>query len=270
MRSAIGTLACVAAAVGALFGLGAAEEVLAASLIVGESVEGFAPQRGHLVVLTLRGIVFWVDPARPDQLEGAVVPKGLPPSDTLTSIASRPSNGQVYVRSRFGGTYRLNLRTGAVKQAGAVSVAFGGVTYEAAAFSPVADRLRVVTDIRTNYLFNPRTGDAEQDVELATKGIIASIAYSPPVGRATTLYGIDRVRRELVRIGDGAVTAIGPLTVAVSPLQGFAIEQLGRAYAALSGADNGTSLYGVDLTTGATTAIGLLGAGGAVRGIAAI
>ena len=92
--------------------------------------------RARLIGLTLRGIVFWVDPAQPAEIEGAVVPKGLPKHDTLVSIASRPANGQVYARSRFGSLYRINLTTGAAKQAGAVSVAFGGVTYEAAAFSP--------------------------------------------------------------------------------------------------------------------------------------
>ena len=238
--------------------------------MLGETGAEVGPQRGQIVVLTLRGIVFWVDPNQPAQIEGAVVPKGLPKNDTLVSIASRPANGQVYARSRFGSLYRLNLTTGAVKQAGAVSVAFGGVTYEAAAFSPVTDRMRVVTDIRTNYLFDPRTGEGEPDVELATKGIIASIAYAPPRGRATTLFGIDRVRRELVRIGDGVVSGVGPLGVPVGPLQGLAIEQDGQAYAALAFGDLGTNLYRVDLESGAAMSLGMLGSGGLVRGIAAI
>ena len=252
-------------------GLVCGEEILVGvAQVLNEAGAEVGPQRAQLVVLSLRGIVFWVDPAQPEQIEGAVVPKGLPQYDTLVSIASRPANGQVYARSRFGALYRLNLTTGAVKQAGAVSVAFGGVTYEAAAFSPVTDRMRVVTDIRTNYLFNPRTGDGEPDVELATKGIIASIAYAPPVGRATTLFGIDRVRSELVRIGDGAVSGVGPLGVPVGPLQGLAIEPDGRAYAALAFGDLGTRLYRVDLASGAAQDIGILGSGGLVRGIAAL
>lgn len=252
-------------------GLVCGDEILVGvAQVLGESGAEVGPQRAHLVVLSLRGIVFWVDPARPEQIEGAVVPKGLPQNDTLVSIATRPANGRVYARSRFGSLYRIDLKTGAARQAGPVSVAFGGVTYEAAAFSPVTDRMRVVTDIRTNYLFNPRTGEGEPDVELATEGIIASIAYAPPVARATTLFGIDRVRRELVRIGDGSVTAIGPLGVPAGPLQGLAIEHDGQAYAALAFGDLGTRLYRVDLENGSATALGMLGSGGLVRGIAAI
>lgn len=264
----------------AFLGWGSAEEAVGATLAVGEGLEGFTPQRGQLVVLTLRGLVFWVKPSSPAQVEGAVVPVGLPEGDALVSIASRPASRQIYVRSRFGGLYRLDLRSGVLRQAGRVTIAFGGATSEAAAFSPTKDRLRVVTDIRTNYRIDPQTGDAQPDYELATKGVISAIAYTPAGACGTTLFGLDRARRELVRIGgaggnpppaSGQVTAIGPLRVPRGDaFGGLAIESSGQAYVALSNGDAGTTLHSVDLASGTATLIGPLGSGGLVRGIAAV
>ena len=66
------------------------------------------------------------------------------------------------------------------------------------------------------------------------------------------------------------MTTIGPLRVPVGPLQGLAIDGSGQAYAALAYGDTATRLYGIDLTTGAATEIGMLGSGGLVRGMAAL
>jgi len=140
-------------------------------------------------------------------------------------------------------------------------------------FNPVADRLRVVNTADLNFRINPDTGvTAGVDTNLNPDSDIADIAYTNNQAGAvtTTLYGIDRVDGNLVRIGGidgtpsangGVVTVVGPLGLVFGPddTVWFDVDENGNAWM-LAGFWNGledeNELYSVNLTTGAATFVG--------------
>jgi hypothetical protein len=145
-------------------------------------------------------------------------------------------------------------------------------------FSPVADRARLVSAIDENARINPFTGSLarnDTDITPAATTTLIGAAYDRNIdgATATTLFAIDRNDSELVRIGGvdgtpspngGVATAVGPLGVVLSAGSdaGFDIAPDGTAFAALTAAaDNLTRLYAINLATGASTPIGLIGNG---------
>lgn len=154
-------------------------------------------------------------------------------------------------------------------------------------FNPTVDRMRYVNANDENARFNPNNGAlAGDDTDLtpaATSTIIGE-AYDRNVKDAeqTTLYAIDRSESKLATQGGfngtapggangGTIAAIGPLGFTLNAVNdgGFDISRAGTAYAGLtSAADNLTRLYTIDLTSGTGTAIGLIGSGAPVRGLA--
>src|SRR5215813_3218276 len=129
--------------------------VVAAVVVCGcgdtiNQVGPLGPSRGQIVALTVTGVLFWGDPAAPDIVIGAVNTTGLQAGDTLVSIAYRPANGALYGRGKNGALYLVDPATGITNQVGAFAVIFGGASTYGSAFSPVADKLRVVTNNHQN------------------------------------------------------------------------------------------------------------------------
>lgn len=149
-------------------------------------------------------------------------------------------------------------------------------------FNPMADRLRLMRGV-ANHRVNADTGEATVDGALAYEAgdmhageapNIVAAAYANAFGKpeATAMYDIDATLGALVRQtrpNDGTLAAIGKL----------GIDQPARAWAfdihtAEDGTNtawlvNGTTLYTVDLETGAATPAGEIGeTGGAIRDIA--
>ncbi|MEO7658932.1 MAG: DUF4394 domain-containing protein, partial [Pyrinomonadaceae bacterium] len=202
----------------------------------------------------------------------------------LEGIDFRPLNGQLYGVTTDGAAervVRIDTASGVITRIGpgantATNDFFFGVD-----FNPVPDRLRVAGDVGSNRRFNPIDGSVILDTRFAyapgdpnfgAVPNIVHVAYSDNFEGATvtTLYGIDATRNILVRIGGpngnpspngGLLTTIGPLGVDPESFGGFDIAQrTGTAYAALR--VNGIStLYTINLTTGATTKIGQIGNG---------
>jgi hypothetical protein len=153
----------------------------------------------------------------------------------------------------------------------------------------LVDRLRIVESNNENFRVNPGSGalagdDPNLTYTAPATGPVTAVAYDrnvapgppgtpAPPGSKTTLYGIDTGASQLVVQGGidgaapggpngGAITAIGPLGVTVSPGSDAGLDisgATGRAYAALSQSFGATNLYTVDLTTGAATLIGPFG-----------
>lgn len=175
-------------------------------------------------------------------------------------------------------------------------------------FNPRVDRLRVTTDNDVNLRVDPNNG-LTVDSDTTTPSVqpdqtLAYLAGDPGQGRdptvvavaydnttlstntadTTTLFGIDSGLNSLVLIGsnDGAVspntgrlTTVGALGVDPISVAGFDIETIGTTdtgYAAFATADRGrSSLYTVDLATGASTSLGeVRGSRGPVRDIAVV
>ncbi|MGH9842399.1 MAG: DUF4394 domain-containing protein, partial [Blastocatellia bacterium] len=162
-------------------------------------------------------------------------------------------------------------------------------------FNPVPDRIRLVSDADQNLRLNPNNGTvAATDTNLAFASGDANAGKSPTiVGSAytnnfagttvTTLYGIDSALDALVLQGSingtpvspntGQLTTVGSLGVDTLDRVGFDIvPQTNAAFASLTlgggVVPNVSTLFTINLATGASTVIGIIGGGKKIRDIA--
>ncbi len=216
----------------------------------------------------------------PGDLVGDVALTGLVASEFLAGLDFRPATGELYSVAIDGSTVRvvtIDTATGAVTQVGAPAVAPFGSPY-GLDFDPVADSLSFVGDSGEIYGIDPDTGVGVLLVGLQYTGaespMVAHIAYTNSTASATTtvLYGIDWSLGVLVVSGvlppnDGLLTTVGFVGLGTLGAGGFDIEPgTNAAYAALR-AGSVSSLYSVDLATGAATQVGTIG-DGTIAGIA--
>jgi len=192
-------------------------------------------------------------------------------SRTITGVAAgyvpddvdaRPATGQLYLLATDtagGGTsnlalYTLDPGTGAAALVGGGPFRSGVATGGFGVDFDGSDRLRVVSDDDLNLLVDPDTGVATDGPPLlhptATEDL-TSIAH------ASSLYAWDAVRRRIVTVGDsGAVSdvsgsATGPTSSTAAA--GFDASPDGSAFLTA-----GSTLYGVDLGSGAVSPAGTL------------
>lgn len=216
---------------------------------------------------------------------------GLQPGETLLGIDARPATGGLVGVSSTNRVYAVDLTSG-------VATAIGGAfmpTLMGAEigldFNPTVDRLRLVTDAGQNLRLNPNTG--------AIAAVDATLAYAagdPNVGASprevavaydrnfagatiTTMFGIDAGLDVLVTQGSvnsspvspnsGQLFTVGALGVDAGDLAGFDISVFGGAFLALTAPGGASStLYSLNLSTGAATALGAIGGGASVRDLA--
>ncbi|MBM0107600.1 DUF4394 domain-containing protein [Steroidobacter sp. S1-65] len=135
----------------------------------------------------------------------------------------------------------------------------------------LVDALRIVSNSGQNLRVNMDTGATFTDTMLTVGGINASgiteVAYTNNFTSTcrTTPYYIDSTADRLMTSANasgGVLTPIGPLTVDAAAMTGFDIstgpDGVNSAVAALTVAGV-TSLYTIDLTTGAATLVGPIG-----------
>ena len=209
---------------------------------------------------------------------------GLQAGENILGIDFRPATAQLYGLGSSNRLYTIDRVTGAAGPVTSTTfitpllgTAFG---FD---FNPTVDRIRVVSDQEQNLRLHPDTGQV-----VAQDGALAYAAGDPNFGQnpnavgagytnsfsgttSTTLYDIDSTLDILVSQvppNNGTLNTIGPLGVNTADLVGFDIEPgCGQAFAALQ-PGSASSLYRINLQTGAATMLGQLGAGLAVRGIA--
>ena len=198
---------------------------------------------------------------------------GLDAGDRFVGIDLRPGNNLIYGVTQSNKLYTVNELTGAASFVASLSMPIiNAALGYGIDFNPVADfsggaSLRLVSSAGNNYAINANTG------AVAFSGSIASgfsgVAYSnsnplPSVAPAsTTLYYIDSNSDMLMRatgsFNSPTITAVGALGVDVLKANGFELLGNGTAFAALNldaGSSLTTGLYGIDLATGAATALG--------------
>src|SRR4051794_1372736 len=242
----------------------------------------------RIAAITPGGQLLLFDSAMPTAT-GTRTITGLPGGEAIRGIDYRPATNEVYVVTASAGfasnsvakTYAVAPSIGPTALVGSTAGTVPGWADVAGDldFNPVADRIRLVNVNDENFRVNPNNGAlAGDDADLAPASTTAliGVAYDRNVvgSTATTAFAIDRSDSELATLGgvdgtpspnSGAVTDIGPLGVTLTPGKdgGFDISgATGTAYAALTdSADGLTHLYSVNLTTGATTNIGLVGNG---------
>ncbi len=257
---------------------------------------------------TLRGGTSLVtfDSATPGTASRTVTVTGLGANQTLSAIDYRPSplasatgasRRLLYGISNTGQLYAVNGTTGAAVAVGAtpaVPLSVLGVTATGFDFNPTVDRIRLITNSRLDYRLNPDTGALA-----ATDGIItyaatdANAGVAPtPVGAAytnsrpgattTTLYVIDSANgtaparlatqgNATVSPNSGTLFTVGSTGVTTNNNVGFDIDTNGTAYATLTNPTTGvTTLYSVNLATGAATSLGALAGNTTYNGLAAV
>ncbi len=267
-----------------------AKALLLTAVFAGTSVPASA---ATLYALTANTRLVRFESGTPGILTNDVAITGIAAGDRIAGIDFRPANGQLYGVTSGSRIYTINPLTGAAIQVGgtqfvpAVSGTIFGVD-----FNPVPDRIRFVSNTGQNLRLQPDTGAvaatdtsiayAAGDANAGSTPSVVEVAYTNSFAGATvtTLYGIDSANSSLVQIGSangtpvspnsGMLTTVGKLGPGVvSTAVGFDISRFGQAFAAFqSMSANSSSLYTVDLTTGAATPVGPIGSNLIVTGLA--
>jgi len=231
----------------------------------------------------------------PSTVIDSVAITGLQTSENIVGIDFRPSDNTLFAIGSSSRVYTLNLTTGAatVVGASAFTSTLTGTSF-GVDFNPVADRIRIVSDQDQNIRVNPSTGDTTStdtnltydagDVNTGQDPNVVAVAYANngAAPTVTTLFGIDSTLNTLVRQGSpnanpsspnaGVLFTVGALGVDTTDLVGFDIagSRSGRAFASLTGNDNISKLYSIDLAGGTATLIGTIGTSTTVKDISVL
>jgi hypothetical protein len=206
--------------------------------------------------------------------------------EQIRGIDFRPSTGQLFALGSSGQLYTLNKLTGALTDIGARTPING--TAFGFDFNPVIDRIRVVSNTDSNYVYNPNDGSKTTVTNLfygpgdlnvgVNPNVVGSAYTNSTFGAAagsTQLYGIESGLDILVTQANSAGTlgSVGPLGVDTSALVGFDILSSAGggniAYASLTPSGGSVSnFYSINLITGAAANLGQIDGGIFVTDIA--
>lgn len=216
----------------------------------------------------------------------------------LVGMDVRPNTGQVFLLGyAAAGTqaqlYTLNPTTGVATAVGtALTLNLGATTSRIGFdFNPTVDRIRVTAGNGADFRLNPNNGAlAATDGTLTYATTDANASQTPGVGSsaytnsyigstATTLYNLDEANSRLVTQNppnNGTLLTVGALGVATNgatqasdldiyfdPTTGTNVAYMTTSIATSLTAATST-LYTVNLTTGAATAVGAIGSGALV------
>lgn len=251
--------------------------VSAASLLIAASLAA-APASAETVFGLTSSRIVTFDTSSPGTILSSSPITGLTGNVSLRGIDFRPADGQLYALGTNGNLYRLTLNGNNYQAAdlGALSTQPQGSSF-GFDFNPTVDRIRVTSDTNQNLRLNQTTTPPGVTVDGAitlngTSNIdLVGSAYTNSFAgtTSTTLYGLDAFTDALVRSTDanaGTYVSTNSSGVAFGPLGVTfgATDQLGFD---ISGITNGAffnlndGFYSVNLTTGAATRIGTIGAG---------
>jgi hypothetical protein len=245
------------------------------------------------------------DTALPGTIRTSVGITGVEATQTLVGLDVRPANNALYALGYNAAAaagvansqlYTLNAGSGVATPLGAafrLELGTGAIGFD---FNPTVDRIRVVSANGNNYRLNPTLGAA--NVLAATDGtlsynptnnlpFIGTVAYTNSFSGSTpatttTLYNYDininqlNIQSTANPPADGQLTAVGPSGIRVNnaapavdmDIYSSALGVNTAFLVANTGTSANTSLYTVNLVTGAATLVGPLGNGLAARNIA--
>lgn len=224
------------------------------------------------------------DSSGPGTISSSVAITGLGAGQTFVGIDFRAVNGVLYGVSSDSRLYSIDRSTGVATAIGAAGAfTLSGSSFDLD-FNPTVDRIRLTSNDDQNLRLNPNNGAlAATDTPLAFAASDANAAANPNVvgsaytnsvagATATTLFGIDSTLDILISQippNAGALNTIGSLGFNTTDQVGFDIFAFGNlAYASLTAAGGGSSLFSIDLATGAATQIGAIGGGLLIADIA--
>jgi len=251
---------------------------LVGPLGVTEDIRGIAvrtPQAPIVYGLTDDDRLVSFKPLTPNTLDTTVVITGLNAGEKLLGIDMRPKDVLLYGISSGGRIVTIDPATGAATVKATLAadatdatnpyVSISGTVF-AVDFNPVADRLRVISDAGQNLRINVDTGATTTDNTInGTDGnpVVSAAAYTNNFAGATAtmLMDINTSNDNLALQNppnEGTLTNVGSLGTDVAGDVGMDIAggANGLALAALRTSVGGpTSLYRIDLVTGAATLI---------------
>ena len=262
--------------------------------IIGVSILAMMPsQLLAQTVQTVRGgnTLVTATNSAPGTAISSVTITGLGAGQTVAGIDYRPAAPRIlYAISNVGQIYTINARTGVATAIGTPPIpTISGVGFD---FNPVVDRLRIVTQIGQNIRANPDTGAlaatdgalayAPTDANAGAIATVAAAAYTNNVAGATTttLYVLDTrgalAPSRLATQGNATVSpntgqlfTVGSTGVTSLGVAGFDIGSTGQAFATFTDpVSRVTSLYSINLGTGAATLVGALAGNTSHEGLA--
>ncbi len=250
---------------------------LVAAVGVSEDIRGIAlrPLASPLVYgLTDDNRLVSFKPLTPNTLASSVTITGLAGGETLLGFDMRPKDGLLYGITSSARIVTIDVASGlaSVKStlsadAADTTAPYAGVqgTSFAVDFNPLADRLRVISDAGQSLRINVDTGATTTDGAINRAGaqpLVTAAAYENSFAgtTTTTLYDIDASSDNLAKQvppNDGTLANIGALGLDVAGDVGMDIAggANGLVLAALRSAGGPTSLYRVNLVTGAATLV---------------
>jgi len=254
-----------AAIVATLVALTAGGRQASAELIYGVAGQGPASS-----------LISW-DSAAPANLLSSVFLSNLQQNETILGIDFRPATGQLYALGSSNRLYTVNTSSGVVTQVGSpLSTTLNGFNF-GFDFNPQIDRIRVVSEVNQNLVLNPITGAVQlvatnlfypgTDANAGADPNVVDSAYSNNFAGTTStqLYGIDTGLDILVTQANntGVLGTVGALGLDASAVGGFDISgATGTAYATILPAGSSqSSLYRINLATGAATNLGAIDGG---------
>lgn len=254
---------------------------------------GAQPQE-TLHVITDKLELLTIKASQPTQVTARVMLSGLAAGDTVVGADYRVAKGILYVLSKSGRLYTVDIASGALTLVGnspAVVLQEGSFGVD---FNPVADRIRVMGASGQNLRLHPDTGAvaatdpapfyaaADKRTGVKPEIVAAAYTYNKTDDKLTTNYAIDRNGGYLVTMGSvegvqpvvsfntGQLFSVGALGVADMVDASMDIADVsGAAYVAVRRKSHATTrLYSVDLQSGKGTFIGTVGDGAKVLGMA--
>ena len=233
-------------------------------------------QAEPLVVYTTSNRLLTFDSATPGTIATNVAISGLVSGELLRGIDYRPANGLLYGLSNQGRIYTLNPLTGAAVLVSTLTTSLSNPSgFYGVDFNPTVDRMRVVGSDDQNLRVNVDTGATTVDVPINPAGnSVVGSAYTNNFAGAstTTLYAIDPGTDALYTQNppnNGTLNLVGNLGVDTTGFVGFDISGTGVAFSVLTPNQAPSSLYIINLATGAATLVGQIGSGFTIDGLAA-
>jgi hypothetical protein len=204
------------------------------------------------------------DSAAPGTFTSSVKISGT--NSSIEALDFRPLNGALYGLGVDRIVYTINAMTG-VATAASAKLGVEGTVF-GFDFNPTIDRVRIVSNTNNNYVFNPNdgsltgspttstlayaAGDPNEGRDPGVSGAAYTTSSFGAPGTSTQLYVLDTDLDVLAKQNNngGVLTTVGGLGADLGSRTSFDIAG-NEAFAF-----NGTSLYGVNLSTGALSSLG--------------
>jgi hypothetical protein len=246
--------------------------------VAGGPYRGFTVLSRGVPMVSLRGNeLIRFHSASPGTILGTATISGLQLAEQLVGIDVRPADGQLYGVGSTSRLYLLNPVTGAATAIGVPFATPLAGTRFGVDFNPAADRLRIVSNTGQNLRVNPNNGAlaaADPALNPGTPAVVAAAYLNSVDGTPTTvLYDIDATTDQLFiqnPPNNGTLVPVGALGVDSSADLAFDISPFDNTGFAALNVGGVAGLYTINLATGAATAIGPIGTGAVINGLAAM